>query len=105
MSLRLRFRDEALAEIRDTADWYDRQRRGLGDDFLEALQVRLAELVDSPGLGGRLPGAAREVLARRVLLSRFPYVVVFVEAEGELRVIAVMHGKRKPGYWLKRLSK
>jgi hypothetical protein len=32
-------------------------------------------------------------------------VVVFVEVGDEIRVIAVMHAKRRPGYWMRRLEK
>lgn len=105
MTPQLRFHDEALAEIRSAAGWYDRQRRELGEEFLDALHVRLTQLLGAPTLAGRLPGAPAELPVRRVLLSRFPYAVVFVEAEDVIRVIAVMHGKRKPGYWLERLKK
>jgi len=105
MTRALRVYGEALAEIRSAAGWYDRRRRGLGDDFLDALQARLKELLDAPTLIGRLPGAPPQLPIRRVLLSRFPYAVVFVQAEGEIRVIAVMHGRRKPGYWLGRVTK
>jgi len=37
MSSRLRFDGEAIAEIRSAAEWYDARRRGLGDEFLDAL--------------------------------------------------------------------
>jgi len=30
-------------------------------------------------------------------------VIVFVEVGDEIRVLAVMHAKRRPGYWMKRL--
>lgn len=103
-SLRLRFDDESLTEIRGAAHWYDRQRRGLGDEFLEALELRLNELRDSPALAGRVPHAPPDVPVRRVLLTRFPYAIVFLETDEEIRVIAVVHGKRKPGYWLRRVK-
>jgi plasmid stabilization system protein ParE len=40
---------------------------------------------------------------RRTLLPRFPYAVVFIELGGEVRVLAVAHAKRQPGYWLDRV--
>jgi toxin ParE1/3/4 len=106
MTLRLRFHDEALTEIRNAAGWYDRQRRGLGDEFLDALYARLEDLISDPSsVVGRIQGAPPELPVRRILLRRFPYAVVFVEADDEIRVIAVMHGKRKPEYWLRRWTK
>jgi hypothetical protein len=37
------------------------------------------------------------------LLQRFPYSIVFIELEDELRVLAIAHGSRQPGYWRARL--
>jgi toxin ParE1/3/4 len=104
MSQRLRFHDDALAEIASAADWYERRRQGLGEEFLDAVHARLMQLLDMPHLSGRLLGAA-DIPVRRILIPRFPYVIVFVDVGEEIRVIAVMHGKRRPGYWMKRLQK
>jgi len=41
---------------------------------------------------------------RRVVLSRFPYIVVFRETVTEIEIVAVAHGRRRPGYWRERLS-
>ncbi|MBP88756.1 MAG: hypothetical protein CMJ64_18930 [Planctomycetaceae bacterium] len=41
---------------------------------------------------------------RRYLLERFPYFVVYRETEEKLQVIAIAHGKRKPGYWRRRVD-
>jgi hypothetical protein len=48
MTQRLQFHDEALSEIRSAARWYDRQRRGLGAEFLNALQLGMTQLLDAP---------------------------------------------------------
>jgi hypothetical protein len=41
---------------------------------------------------------------RRCLVSVFPYSVLYtIEAEYVL-IIAIMHGKRQPGYWRSRLT-
>jgi plasmid stabilization system protein ParE len=37
-------------------------------------------------------------------LTRFPYALVFLELETEIRVLAVAHAKRHPDYWLNRLQ-
>jgi toxin ParE1/3/4 len=39
----------------------------------------------------------------RVGLPRFPYAVVFLVRVEELRVLAIAHAKRRPGYWLSRV--
>jgi len=39
---------------------------------------------------------------RKVRTHRFPYVVLFVHDDELVRVFAVAHRGRKPGYWLNR---
>lgn len=97
MSLELGFHDEALAEIRSAAGWYDEKRRGLGDEFLEALDVRLKQLAVLPNLGTRFSGADPKSAIHRILLARFPYVIGFLDVEVAIRVIAVMQGRQRPG--------
>jgi plasmid stabilization system protein ParE len=104
MSRFLSFHIDASIEIQESAVWYDQQRPGLGEEFLATLEVQIEDLLHDPSRGSRLPGAPRSSPVRRILLRRFPYGVLFVVKESEIRVIAVMHGKRKPGYWMARLE-
>ena len=39
---------------------------------------------------------------RRLLLRRFPFVVVYRVRGATLEIVAVAHGRRRPGYWRKR---
>lgn len=98
-----RIHAEALAEIDRTSAWYDEQRPGLGVEFVVELRAVLVSLRDAPGLSTpdrSSPAAAR---VRRRRLHRFPYAVVFAESDTEYVVIAAMHLRRRPGYWLTRL--
>lgn len=45
-----------------------------------------------------------EANTRRVLLGDFPYQLVYRVEGDEVRVYAVAHLKRKPGYWLERVG-
>jgi toxin ParE1/3/4 len=40
--------------------------------------------------------------ARRALLHDFPYAVIFRETSDKIQIVAIAHGKRRPGYWRKR---
>jgi toxin ParE1/3/4 len=42
---------------------------------------------------------------RRALCPKFPYSIIFSEEPDRIVVIAVMHAKRRPGYWLHRTTK
>jgi hypothetical protein len=39
---------------------------------------------------------------RRVSLRRFPYGVLFTVTPESIEIIAVMHHRRRPGYWPRR---
>ncbi|MEO7861103.1 MAG: type II toxin-antitoxin system RelE/ParE family toxin, partial [Nitrospirales bacterium] len=40
---------------------------------------------------------------RRFLVHRFPFAVIYSQRSTGLLVVAVMHLKRRPGYWTSRL--
>jgi plasmid stabilization system protein ParE len=59
---------------------------------------RTARLVlDNPKLGAIYRGTQR-----RYLFRRFPYSIIYQTTADELRVVAVAHQRRRPGYWAKR---
>ena len=84
----------AEAELQDAAAWYDERSPGLGNRFVRAVRTRIGDIADAPQ---RWPLAAG---TRRVLLGRFPYVLVYREvSEHEIEIVAVAHLHRRPGYW------
>jgi hypothetical protein len=36
-------------------------------------------------------------------MRRFPFSIVYYTVDDIVRVVAVAHGKRRPGYWRRRL--
>lgn len=36
---------------------------------------------------------------RRFPMRRFPYSIIYYLGDGELRVVAIAHHRRRPGYW------
>ena len=92
--------DEARDELFVAAAWYDDQRRGLGDEFLEAIDEALDRVAAAPL---SYPQDRCYERARRALLVRFPFAVVFVVHNDDVRVVAFAHAKRLPNYWTKRV--
>jgi hypothetical protein len=41
---------------------------------------------------------------RRVFVRRFPYHVVYIELADRLQILAVAHDRRRPRYWVGRLT-
>ena len=77
------------------------QASAIGDDFRAELIAAVEWIVEGPEVW---PISVDDPRARRYLLSRFPYSIVYVVAvDGGITVAAVAHTKRKPGYWLRRV--
>jgi plasmid stabilization system protein ParE len=94
---------EAEAELDDAAAWYDERRDGLGDELLIAVRTGLEVIVEAPEAWPRWPGApARIPLVRRFVLPRFPYSIAYQGHSDLIVVLAVVHGKRRPLYWIGR---
>lgn len=94
---------EAEEEIGQAIERYEHEREGLGAAFWSELSDALDRL-ETPGHEcGPVLGLPPELGVRRKLLARFPYAIVFIEADTVVRVISVMHGHRRPAYWLRRV--
>ena len=87
--------DEFTAAVR----WYEEQRPGLGADFYRAVTETTALIETHPEIG---TPASADHLTRRVLVSRFPYQLVYRLRPSEIVIVAVAHLKRRPGYWKNR---
>lgn len=84
-------RPDAAAEIEEAHFWYERQRPGLGGEFLDAVLVVIEVLRESPR---RYRVVHRDT--RRANLRRFPYGVYYRMIDADVVVIACFHGSRDP---------
>ena len=86
---------EAERELIDGAFFYAEQANTeLGLAFIAEFERALEILREHPNLG-----APWRALTRRFPLRRFPYSVLYLVKGTELRVIALAHQRRRPGYW------
>jgi hypothetical protein len=99
----VRLAAEATDELADAAAWYRERRPGLELEFLAEIERLLPLIARAPASFAGLLDLPAVPRIRRALLPRFPYAVIFMELENEIRVLAVAHVKRRPGYWLSRV--
>ena len=92
------FHPEALLEANESAKFYEEKQEGLGKRFVEALTDAISRIRRRPELFGRVDDNIRKC---RIL--RFPYGVIYRDKKKSVEIIAVMHLKRKPDYWKKRI--
>lgn len=100
MSRRLELHEGAKAEVGEAARWYESERRGLGLEFMAALDHAFEDLLFMPEMW---PLWREGLPWRRARVKRFPYVVFYRVMDGTVRVVAVAHTRRKPGYWAGRV--
>jgi toxin ParE1/3/4 len=93
--------DQAVVELEEAASWYERCRPGLGGEFQSAVEQAVGQIRDNPQIGFRYGGTR----FRYVLVRRFPYVLFYSEGKDVVRVMAVAHSGRRPGYWMSRRSR
>jgi toxin ParE1/3/4 len=98
----VRLSPEAVDELAEAAVWYRSRRPGLELEFLVEVERILPMIGDSPASFPRLLDLPVDLVIRRALLPRFPYAVIFMDLQTEIRVLAIAHAKRRPGYWLDR---
>jgi toxin ParE1/3/4 len=97
MSRPLIITSEAEDDIAEAKAWYNRRRRGLGDEFVLMVETALDRIRGIPeGATEIFPGV------RRVVPRRFPYGVFYRVDPDQIGVIAVYHSKRDPRGWQER---
>lgn len=94
MTYEIRLREEAEKDLYEAATWYERQRNGLGKDFLDAASSTFAKIATNPN---QFPAVRRGT--HRALLEKFPYGVFFVVRGSVVDVVAVFHASRNPSIW------
>ena len=87
----------AAAEIETAYRWYEKEREGLGAEFLEAVEKMVKAIAENPE---RFPAIRKDI--RRAVLRRFPYSIFYRIVSEHVVVIACFHGKRNPRVWLLR---
>lgn len=93
----MEFSDEAKAEFRDAENYYELLMPGLGVRFRLEVQVALERLRLWP-----LAAPVEKGKIRRLVLSRFPYKLLYTLIEDSIYIIAVAHSHRAPDYWIER---
>ncbi len=102
----IRYEDEAEEELRNALHWYEDREEELGHRFFASLKEAEACIQHAPEAWQPVPGTRqKQPPLRRKVVDGFPYLVVYLELETEIRVIAIAHSKRRPDYWRRRLHR
>ena len=89
----------ALADIEAARQWYEAQRPGLGDEFVDAVDDAMESVLAFPAA---YPVDYRD--ARRFLIERFPYCLYYRLESDTVVVVSCLHAARDPEQRRRRLS-
>jgi mRNA-degrading endonuclease RelE of RelBE toxin-antitoxin system len=83
-----------LAEFIDAMNYLDARRQGLGSELRDEVD-RAIELIQ------RKPDTWPLITdnIRRYRLRRFSFFIIYELLDDTLNIVAIMHTRRRPGYW------
>jgi toxin ParE1/3/4 len=93
------FHPEAASEYLAAAEYYARINPELGGRFYDEIERLVRDIRNQPDRFLRY-----DPPAQRHFSDVFPYAIIYVERADRIIVLAVMHFKRRPGYWKQRLK-
>jgi len=93
------FHPEARKEYLEAAAFYKKRRPGLGAAFTFEIEATIERIIESPT---RWRVVEQDV--RRCLSHTFPYGILYTIEGDSVLIVAIMHLRRRPGYWLERLQ-
>lgn len=90
---------EAVEDLEEARDFYDKKEAGLGDYCVTSLLADLSSLSILHGFHSQHHGCLR------LLASRFPFGIYYAVHENEIRVMAVLDLRRRPSWIRKQIRK
>ena len=88
------FHPDASAEYIEAYAWYAAEDPRAAERFEQEVELAVQHIAEHPH---RWPAYGEK--HRKLILRRFPYLLIFREHAKRIWIVAVAHGHRKPGYW------
>ena len=88
----------ANREFIDTIKYYNEQSEGLGFEFAAEVKETQSRIEDFPEAWPIIKNKIRKCRCKR-----FPYALLYEIRDKTIFIIAVMHLRRQPDYWIDRL--
>lgn len=91
---KVEFHEETVREHLAAVDWHLARNESVVIRFAQQVARAVVLIAQVPH---RWPSYSHH--ARKFLLRRFPFVVIYRELPTVIQVLAVAHSHRRPGYW------
>jgi len=89
--MRLRYTDRARDDLKSAYYWYEKQSRGLGNYFLDSIEVGLHKILEQPKLYKIQHGNFHACIIRH-----FPFSIFYTLEDDSVVVHAVFDNRRDP---------
>ncbi len=97
LQVKLVFDPLAEYEASEAIQKYEAEQPGLGEDFADQLDATLLRIEQRPHMAQAVSGKAR-----RAVMHRFPYVVVYSVLASEIQILGVLPTRVNPSRLLSR---
>lgn len=97
------FAPAARAELDAAAEHYELERPGRGERFFAAVERAVQLVCEFPAVGPAYPHVRPEHGVRRRVVRGFPFMLAYRVLDDRIRIDAVTHMRRRPGYWHRRV--
>lgn len=97
MSYKIFLTPSSKSDLLEAKEWYSKQRNGLGDEFITAIEAELEFISRNPHSYSLI-----DKNIRRALPNKFPYSIFYSVDYEKIVVIAILYSGRKPETWMKR---
>lgn len=88
----LRYTDRAKDDVELAFVWYEKQRRGLGFEFLDCVEISLKNILSFPEMHNILYSRFR-----RCVIRRFPFSIFYTIENDEIVIHSVFDNRQDPG--------
>jgi toxin ParE1/3/4 len=99
-----RYHVDAQAEQDDAVLRYEETEAELGLRFADAVDRAVDLAVEYPEAAPRASVVPEGVNVRQRVIANFPFLLIYTIEPGGIRIEAVAHTSREPGYWRSRLK-
>jgi plasmid stabilization system protein ParE len=89
--MKLRYTDRSKYDVELAFAWYEKQRRGLGFEFLDCVEAALQNIIDYPEMY-----QIRYSYFRGCPIRRFPFSIFYTIEENEIVVHSVFDNRQDP---------
>jgi plasmid stabilization system protein ParE len=97
--MRAVFHPAAYEEMLESARYLETKTPGLGFDLMQAVQESTQRVIAFP-----TSGSIERAKIRKSLVRGFPFTILYEARQDHIFIAAVMHQRRKPGYWRDRVK-